>query len=505
MSTKSNKVYRENIRNRKRRIERRLKREQYEDQPKPVMTASNIHYEMGEKTQGISYGGIGAIHQMLGRLGFMDEVNRRLPLLKVHVPYYESDHVLNIAYNVLLGGQRLEDIELRRNDEVFFNALGAQRIPDPTTAGDFTRRFDPESIEVLMECINTIRQRMWKKRARNLLKDALIDVDGTLAETYGECKEGMDISYKGIWGYHPLIISLANTREVLYLVNRSGNVPSHTGAAEWIDKAIELVWPHAKRITLRGDTDFALTSHLDRWAEKVDFVFGMDARAALIKRAEELDEVDYKPLRRKPKYTVKTHKRSRPENVKERLVVQREFENLRLDSEHVAEFRYQPGKCKREYRIVVVRKNISHEKGEQLLFDEIRYFFYITTREDLSAAQVVELANGRCDQENVIEQMKNGVNALRMPVDNLISNWAYMVMAALAWNLKAWFALMVRFWDRRMELLRMEFRRFQNAMILLPVQIIRQGRKIIYRLLGYNTWLKDFFSAWELIRRLKPV
>jgi hypothetical protein len=184
-------------------------------------------------------------------------------------------------------------------------------------------------------------------------------------------------------------------------------------------------------------------------------------------------------------------------------VQQREFENLRLESEHVAEFRYRPVKCQREYRVVVVRKNISHEKGEAVLFPEIRYLFYITTREDLSAAQVVELANERCDQENVIEQLRNGVNALRMPVDNLLSNWAYMVMAALAWNLKAWFAMMVRFKDRRMELLRMEFRRFLHAMILLPVQISRQGRKIIYRLLGYNAWLKDFFSAWEFIRRTK--
>ena len=119
------------LRNRKRRIERRLARKQYEDQPKPIMTASNIHYEMAEKSQGISYGGIGAIHQMVGRLGLADEVNREVGLLKVHVPYWESDHVLNIAYNVLLGGMRLEDIELRRNDEVFLNALDAERIPDP--------------------------------------------------------------------------------------------------------------------------------------------------------------------------------------------------------------------------------------------------------------------------------------------------------------------------------------------------------------------------------------
>ena len=233
-----------------------------------MMSASNIHFEMAERGRALNYGGIGALHLMGQRLGLAKEIDSRLLLLKRHLPYHESDHVLNLAYNALLDGQRLEDIELRRNDEAYLDGLGAQRIPDPTTSGDFTRRFDQDSLLTLMEAINTTRERVWEKQPPAFLAQAFIDTDGTMAGTLGECKGGMALSYKGIWGYAPLIITLANTREVLYLVNRPGNVVSHEGCVPWINRAIELVRPHAGEITLRGDTDFTLSAELDRWARQ---------------------------------------------------------------------------------------------------------------------------------------------------------------------------------------------------------------------------------------------
>jgi len=143
------------------------------------------------------------------------------------------------------------------------------------------------------------------------------------------------------------------------------------------------------------------------------------------------------------------------------------------------------------------------KKGQKLLFPETRYFFYITNREDLTMADVVFFANERCDQENLIDQLKNGLNALRMPVGDLVSNWAYMVMASLAWTLKAWVALLVREREKRTGLLRMEFRRFLNAIVRVPCQIIRTGRRILYRVLGYNEWTRTFLRTFDVIRSLR--
>jgi hypothetical protein len=305
----------------------------------------------------------------------------------------------------------------------------------------------------------------------------------------------------GLW---PLIVSLANTKEVLYLVNRPANVASHQDSVAWIDRAVALVKPVAGQITLRGDTDFSHTAQLDRWdADGLKFILGLDAHPKVVGLAEALSERSWRPLERLPKYEIRTEPRGRRERVKEALVVQKGYLNQKLVAEHVTDLSYRPHECGQEYRLLIVRKNISVQKGERVLFDEVRYFFYLTNRWELDVETIVSLANGRCDQENVVEQLKNGVNAMRMPVDELVSNWAYMVMAALAWNLKAWYGLLVPDRERGLTLVRMEFRRFLHAILLLPCQIVRTGRKIVYRLLGYNGWLKDFVATFQRIAALE--
>jgi Transposase DDE domain group 1 len=495
-----------------------------------MMTATNIHYERAERVRALSAGGIGAILLLAQKIELDKEIDRTLHLLKRHLPYHESDHVLNIAFNLLAGGKRIEHLELRRNDEVYLEALGAERIPDPTTAGDFCRRFASEAdVLALMNAINESRLRVWAQQPDEFFDEAILDADGTIVETDAECKQGVDISYDRRWGYHPHLVSLANTAEPLFLLNRSGNRPSQERAGEYLNKAVALCLRAGFRtILLRGDTRIAENKDLDRWddrilprdgttiaetedldawddAENIRFIFGYAAYDVLKARADELPEEAYRFLERPPRYAIKTWPRQQPERVKPEIIRERGFKTIHRLEEMIAEFDDQPVACKKSDRMIVLRKRLATDQGQLRLFEDYRYFFYITNDRDLSAEEVVFSANDRCDQENLIAQLKSGVHALTTPVDNLVSNWAYMVMASLAWSLKAWSALLVPVSPRhkakhkaeKRTLLRMEFATFRAAFIEMPCQIVRGGRQLIYRMLSWNPWQGVFLRLVE--------
>jgi hypothetical protein len=417
------------LRERRQRVLDRIENCPGPERDLPMMAASNIHYELADRVQGLAAGGIGAMLLLAQRTGLVRDINAQLHVLKRHQPYHESDHVLNIAFNFLAGGTHLEHIELRRNDEVYLNALGAQRIPDPTTEGDFCRRFAESDVVHLMDTINCTRQRVWAQQPPAFFAEAILDADGTIVATDAECKKGMNFAYNSQFGYHPLLVSLA----------------------------------------------------------------------------EDLPATAYSFLERPPRYAIKTVPRQRPERIKPEIVRERGYKTIHLLEEMVAEFEYRPTACHRTYRMIVLRKRLGIDEKQLRLFEEYRYFFYITNDWETPADEIVFLANDRCDQENLIAQLKGGVHALTTPVDTLESNWAYMVMASLAWSLKAWSALLVPVSPRhaakheaeKRTLLRMEFATFCAAMIQMPCQIVRTGKRLIYRLLSWTPWQGTFLRLVE--------
>jgi len=478
----------------------------------PLLQRARIGYEWSERDHGVVHGGMGMIARLVQAVGVAKEINASVKLLKVHRPYHESDHVLNIAYNALCGGTRLEDIETRRNDAVYLDGLGTPALPDPTTAGDFCRRFDQTSIMALQQAINRTRVKVWSGQPASFLaQTARIDADASIVATAGQCKQGMDISYNGTWGYSALIVSLANTAEPLYQALHGANRPSHEGVIPLYDRSIELCRRAGfTDILLRGDTDFSLTTEFDRWdADGVRFVFGYDAKANLVKAAEDQPPDLYHELAAKTERQLQTRPRTRtrPANVKEAIVRQRGYKTIRPKNIDVVEFSYRPRACQQDYRVVAVRKNISIVRGDTVLFDEYRYFFYITNDWTLTAEQVIKEAHRRCNQENLISNLKTGVRALHAAVNTLHANWAYMTMMSLAWTLKAWCALMLPISPRwptqhqqqRDRLLTMEFRTFRAALIDIPAQIVTTGRYTRWRIQAWNPSLGVLFRLLDAL------
>jgi len=463
-----------------------------------MFSSESIRVEMSERTRAVAWGGLSVVRQLLQRLQVAQEIDASVSVLRRHHPFHESDHVLSLVFNLLTGGRTIEDIERRRTDLAFLDAVGARRVPGATTAGDFLRRFEDGDVIDLLEASLAIGKRAWKgKRGKD---QATIDIDGTIAEVHGECREGADMAYNGKWGYGPLLVSLANSSEVLYVENRPASCPSHVGAPEILDRCAEACLDRGfDSVLFRGDTAFSSIAHLDRWDQKgYRFVFGMKAHAKALALAEGLKEGDFRRLVRPTRNSDET--RARLFNHRSLFVAEKEYKNLELEEEHVAEVPYSTRRCKREFRVIILRKRIKVSEGQRLLEPETRYFFYITNlpKGSHGPAEIVAESNQRCHQEKLIEQLKNQLPAMRMPTKSLVANWAYLAIGCLAWNLTAWLTLFIPK-KIRPSFARRDFRSFYHDLMLIPAQILRTGRRTIFRLLGYKETLPWLLAAHRAV------
>jgi predicted peroxiredoxin len=472
----------------------------------PVMSANLIRYELSEKIDATCYGGIGVIHKMNQMLKLPELINAKLHLLAAHKPYFESDHVLNMVYNIVAGGKCLEDLELRRTDTAYMTTLGAKRIPDPTTAGDFLRRFEAESeTNILFEISNEYTRRVWsvsgngKKR-----KQARLCIDGKIVETLGKYKEKMDMSYKGMWGFSTLILTEMTTGVHIFCINRGGNILSQEEATYWIKKAIEILKEYFDEILIEGDSAYYLTEMLDDLEmDGVKFCFAVDQLKNLIKTAENIDENEWVLIQRIEQDVKKREHKKK--NIKELKIIERNYKHVVQREEHVSEYFYTPTNCKNQYRIIVVRQLKEIMTGGLFNYYYYQYRFAITNLKETesSTLECLDLIRKRANHENKIEQLESGVFALNMPTKEFYANQAYMTIIAMAWNMKSYLGLLCPDGTLGEKIISMEFKNFKQCFINIPTQIYEQGRYIVYRLLGFNQYIENLMQTFEHICKLE--
>lgn len=457
-----------------------------ESSVRPKLRHPRLHVSSAGPDTFTPYGGLILAAQLVKKLCLGKALDDRLELLKRHLPYHESDHVLAHVYNLFVGGTCIEDMANLQHSEAVLRILGTDRFPDPTTGGDFLRRFDEESLGHLDAASDLVQERAWRRiSGGRKRKVALVDLDSHVREVYGSQKQGADFSYKGTWSYHPLVITLAETGECLRLINRPGNVSSQQGAAEALAEVFPMLRRHFERVIIRGDSAFYDKSIIAA-CEKAgqDFALVVANMSGLIRRADAIPDDVWRPFRTKAQRARDrrpvSKRRRRRENLRRRIARRRKKRDLRLVAQWVAEIPYKPARCKGTYRLVIRRQRIEESNKQGQLFDRWRYRFAITSlpQTEYSAEDVLDLTYQRCDQENLIEQLGNGIAGLKMPTGDFHANAAFLRFARLAQNLKSWLAQLAL----PLESVRWEWKRFRQAFVYVAAEVVRHARQTFVRL-----------------------
>jgi hypothetical protein len=343
---------------------------------------------------------------------------------------------------------------------------------------------------------------------RSRKKVGTVDLDSTIKEVYGQCKQGADFSYNGKWSYHPFLATLAETNEPLRTINRPGNRPSAEGAAQVLHEVLPMVGRHFDKVFVRGDSKFyqrAIIAECERYG--ASFAFVMDGYAVLQKKADSLPPSAWKPFSahhadQVAQATASKKTRRKRKRVRAKQARQRGYKTLATTKQWVAEFEYtiprgaksdDAGVAGRTYRVVVKRQQVDISEGQEYLFTEYRQRFVITDipKSQMDPAEVFCFAYGRCDQENIIEQFKNGIAAMRMPTGELLANGAFLMTGQLAWCLRSWLSALAL----PKETTRWEWKWFRQAFVYIAAKITHGGRRAQVYLAGSHRFVEHVIIA----------
>jgi len=480
----------------------------------PVIRAPKLQLSIDKRSVVTNHGGLALFLGFVRQFGVAQEIDASVSVLKKHMPYHESDHVLAQAATLFIGGTCIEDMATLQNSDAALRMFGACRLPDPTTGGDLLRRFDrrehPEALPGLRHAVDTVQGKVWRKLARRGRRKkrerlAIVDIDGHTKRLYGVQKEGADFSHRGEWSYYPLVLTLSSVGEWLAVRNRPGCHRQAQGTAELLDVVLPRVTEHFGETLVRADSEFDQTDIREACRKHgAHFAFvgrTFADRPGIAASIPEKRWTAFTPRAQRRAQSLAKQRGYRPRRKKRdqrrRRARARHYKELHLAKQWIAEVPWTPPGANETYRLVIRRQLIEHRKGQMFLCADYRYRYVVTDLpRSYSTQDVVDETYQRCDQENLIEQMGSGIAMWRMPVAEFDGNCAWLEIARLAWNIGKWIAQLAL----PGEVVRWEWKRYRCAFVDAPAAVTKGGRRINVRLAGSHRFCGSLIDAHQRLQ-----
>jgi len=479
----------------------------------PRLRVPKLHTETDDRIPATVHGGISLCLALWRKLGISQMIDQHVHVLQRHKPYHESDHVLAHVVNLFVGGSCIEDQSSLQVDGAVLRLLGTNRFPDPTTSGDFLRRFDdtvnPGALDALRSVVDSVQDAVWaefgrrcRRRLRELGSWGRVDLDSHIIPLCGSQREGAGFSYTKKWSYQPLLVTLANTGDILAVRNRPGNSPSAAGAEDLLRAHLPRVKQLFAKVVVRGDSAFDQMTIREACVEcGAHFAHSARRYRDRIAVAEAIAEegwTEWKPQkeRRAEKRARRRDFRARQKGTNQRRqqALERNYRTISKERHWIAEVQRRPTPQEPPCRMIIVRERLNETWST---YQTSYYDFYVyrivftNLPESFTASDVVDEVYDRCDQEKVIEQLKNEIPMWRMPVREAAGNAAWAELARIAWSMSKWLGLLVL----PLETLRWEYKRFRRAFVQVAAEVVLRSRQTWVRFNPSHRFVKEIRIA----------
>jgi len=468
--------------------------------PKSTLAIPTFQIEQSEKIDITANGGLFLLAELVKRMKMIESFARLGIYTRQAIG--EAVHILALVINQFAGGEAIADTQYLDRDGALRAILGDLHIPAAQTSGAFLQRFTEETIDKLRQIIWKMQAKHLKRLSKRFNRKIMISMDSTLYEVYGNSKEKSAKSYKGIFGYHPLLLHIHNTGELLDVILRSGKDFTSSEAAATLETNLRRLTPYFDEIILLADSGFyekAVVDVCEKDDLKIKFIITSELNAPIVRciTDPQLTWRAPQPQTGETRANIE-HRDSRAfnyrlQNLKDALI--KRGKNLEVRGElEVTEFNHTVTTWKKNYRFVFKRQLILEQnllsQGEVFeATDEYFHHGYVTNITDKTIEEIIALIDSRGHQENFIKDFKYGLGTVHIPSKHFYGNYAYFLISMLSWNLKCWLLSVIE------PELRIQWKRFRYLFVKVGAQIIKSARYVIIRF-GKNFDRVSEFTTW---------